>query len=98
QLALQREQLKALERQIATIARQSAPQANQQRMLLALRQQATSLAAQVDRSRQLVADAKTNSDTLQRQFTGLMDPAQRVAQLSDNIPILLFPVRLEVRF
>src|SRR5262245_32594378 len=97
QLLLQREQLRALERQIGSLTRQSTA-AIQQRRLLALRQQAVDLATQIDRSRQAAAAAKTTTDTLQRQFVALMDPAQRVAQLSDSVPILLFPVRLEVRF
>jgi hypothetical protein len=98
QLALQREQLKAVEREIVAATRQATTRAIQQRTLLALREQARTLSAQIDRTREQVAATRTTVDSLQRQLTLSLDPAQQLAQLSDSIPILLFPVRLEVRF
>ena len=94
-VAQQSAQLKSVQSQIAALSRQSAAQANQ---LAALEKQADALTTQVAASRQQASQAQVNATQLLGQLVALQDPTQQLSELSDRIPILLFPVRLEVRF
>ncbi len=98
QLAVQNQQLKAVQSQIAVLSRQATGQATEQQTLAALQKQADTLSRQVAASRQQASRAQSSATQLLGQFAQLQDPSQQLSQLSDRIPILLFPVRLEVRF
>ena len=95
QVAQQSAQLKTVQRQIAALSRLGAAQADQ---LAALKKQADTLTTQVAASRQAVSQAQVNATQLLGQLIALQDPTQQLSELNDRIPILLFPVRLEVRF
>src|SRR5262245_42669868 len=97
-LETQRGQLKAVQQEIAALSRQETARAGMQRKLASLRKKADALSAQIGRTEQQLTTAKTTADTLQRQLVVSDAPSQQLAQLNDNLPILLFPVRLEVRF
>lgn len=98
QLAVQREQLKNIQRQIAALERLDGGTGSQQEQLAALRKQEGSLSGKVEKQREQNAGLKASAGQLLGQFTGLSDPTKQITQLSDSFPILLFPVRLEVRF
>jgi len=95
QVAQQNAQLKSVQSQISALSRRGAAQSNQ---LAALQKQADALTTQVAASRQQASQAHANATQLLGQLAGLQDPTQQLSQLNDHIPILLFPVRLEVRF
>jgi hypothetical protein len=97
QLSVQREQLNSLQRQIAALSRQATAEGAQQ-TLAALQKQQAALSAHVERTSQQSAKAQANVGQLLRQLAQLEDPSRQLSQLNDAIPILLFPVRLEVRF
>lgn len=94
-VAEQSAQLKSVQSQIATLSRQGAGQAQK---IAGLQKQADALTTQLAASRQQGSRAQANATQLLGQLVGLQDPTQQVSELSDRIPILLFPVRLEVRF
>ena len=96
QAALQSAQLKAVQGQIATLSRSAGAETD--RTLAALQKQVATLTAQVADTRQQASQAQASIGQLLGQFAQLQDPMQQLSQLSDRIPILLFPVRLEVRF
>jgi len=98
QLALQREQLKNTQRQIAALERLDGGTGSQNEKLAALHKQEQGLSSAVGQQRKSNADLKARASQLLGQLTALDDPTKQIAQLSDSIPILLFPVRLEVRF
>jgi hypothetical protein len=96
QAALQSAQLKAIESRIATISRQAGEQTAQ--TLAALQKQAATLTTQIAASRQQAGRLQAGASQLLGQIALLQDPTQQLSELNDRIPILLFPVRLEVRF
>jgi hypothetical protein len=95
QITQQSAQLKSVQSQIAALSRQGAAQANQ---MAALQKQADALTTQVAASRQRASQLQVNATQLLGQLVALQDPTQQLSELNDRIPILLFPVRLEVRF
>lgn len=97
-LALQGEQLKSVQRQIAALERLDGGTGSQRQRLAALKKQESTLSAEIDRQRGQIKESRANAGQLLGQLVGLADPAKQLAQLNDSIPILLFPVRLEVRF
>ena len=92
-LAIAREQLKALEQQIAALQR-----TGDQPRVADLKRQAAALSAQVGELRTQVAGIRADSAKLLGQLAGLADPTEQIAELDDAFPILLFPVRIETRF
>jgi hypothetical protein len=96
QVAQQNAKLKAVQSQIATLSRQAGRQTAA--TLAALQKQADALTTQAAASRQQASQAQANATQLLGQIVQLEDPTQQISELSDQIPILLFPVRLEVRF
>jgi hypothetical protein len=93
-LALTREQLKNVQRQIASLLRITA----QSEQLASLQRQAQALSAQVATQQAQVGALRMSGTQLLGRLTGLADPTQQVVELRDTIPILLFPVRIETRF
>jgi len=98
QFSEQREELKNLQRRITTLERSDVRKGAQQEKLAALKKQATELSDRVARQRGDVKTLKENANRLLNQWAILADPEKQVAALNDAIPILFFPVRLEVRF
>ncbi|HEY2496510.1 MAG TPA: hypothetical protein VGK24_05530 [Candidatus Angelobacter sp.] len=96
QAALQNAQLKSIESQIATLSRQSGGQTSHS--LAGLQKQAATLTTQITASRRQAGQFQTSASQLLGQIAQLQDPTQQLSELNDRIPILLFPVRLEVRF
>ncbi len=94
-LALLRAQLSGIQRQIATAQRLGPGQAN---ALGALQKQAQTLSSQVEQAQASAGQADAAVVGLLGQFTSLADPTAQVGELDDNVPILLFPVRVEVRY
>jgi len=98
QFASLREQLKTVQREIAALERLDGGTGSQREKLAALHNQEKNISAEVDaQGRQLLA-MRNAATQLLRQLTELQDPTKQLSQLSDLSPILLFPVRLEVRF
>lgn len=95
QVAQQSVQLKSVQSQIAALSRQGTTQAGK---VAGLQKQADALTTQLAASRQHASRAQANATQLLGQLVGLQDPTQQLSELNDRIPILLFPVRLEVRF
>lgn len=98
QLTVLREQLKSVQRQIATLQRLDGGTGSQRERLAALQKQATVLSAQVDDQCQQAQKFQTNASQLLGQLAQLQDPTKQLSQLNDAVPILLFPVRIEIRF
>ena len=98
QLATQREQLKQTQRQIALLQRLDGGSGSQRERLGALQKQAQALSSQIDGQRQAVAGLQASTTQILGQLVGLADPTQQIEKLDDAVPILLMPLRLEVRF
>ncbi|MFI5113329.1 MAG: hypothetical protein ACHP9S_10910 [Terriglobales bacterium] len=94
-VAQQIAQLKSVQSQVAALSRQGAAQANK---VAELQKQADALTKQVAASRRQVSQAQANATQLLGRLAELQDPTQQLSELNDRIPILLFPVRIEVRF
>lgn len=95
-LATARESLKNVQRRIALLQRIGGDDTRGE--LAQLQEQATSLSGRVDEQRKSVGGLRAGVDQLIGEIAGLSDPAQQIGELDDAIPILLFPVRIEVRF
>lgn len=97
-LASYREQLRSVQQQIAALQRLDDGKGAVREQLARLQAQARSLTSQLDQARQDVAGLRANTTGLLGQLAALQPPEQQIGQLADNVPILLFPVRIETRF
>lgn len=95
-LTVAREQLRNVRQQIADLERVTNP--SERSGLAELEKQAAALTQQMDSLREEVAGLKSGAGDLLRQLAALADPAKQTEQLNDAFPILLFPVRVEIRF
>jgi hypothetical protein len=98
-LAVAREQLKDVQREIADLQRVANAQTDPRgpARLAELEKQAGALTQQIDRLRQETGRLKAQVGDLLGQLL-TTDPAQQIEELNDGLPIMLFPVRLETRF
>jgi hypothetical protein len=95
-LAIAREQLKDLQQQIAAL-RRTASRVDLGR-IAELERQASDLSAQIGGLQGKVRDLRSDQIGFLGELAGLADPTEQIAELDDGFPILLFPVRLEIRF
>lgn len=96
-LARQREVLKNLQRRIADVQRTVDGDAARAR-LASLTAQARELSEALDAQRGALGALKTSATQLAGELAALADPSTQIEALDDGVPILLFPVRVEVRF
>ena len=94
-LAALRAQLAGVRRQLAAARRLGPLQAD---AAAVLQKQADGLARQVTEAWGSVGQARAAVTGLLGQLATLADPTAAVGGLKDSVPILLFPVRVEVRF
>lgn len=97
-LMSQREQLKSLQQQIAALKRLDDGTGPGHEQLVRLQAQAETLSTQLDQARQDTSRLRANAVGLLGQLAALQSPQQQIEQLTDTVPILLFPVRIETRF
>ena len=89
------ERLKKLARKKQKVARGPGKNSDEFKTLVT---QETRLAAEHKESKGKLDQLKIKEHDLLEAFIPFTDPRNQVNQLSDNIPILMFPVRLETRF
>jgi hypothetical protein len=98
-MAAAREELKKIADREAQLARTFNPDDPQHvAQLAALRKERTRLRAALTRARNKRATAVAAEATVIEDFAVFTDPRQGIERLSDSIPILMMPVRLETRF
>ncbi|HEU5324190.1 MAG TPA: hypothetical protein VFX28_25540, partial [Methylomirabilota bacterium] len=96
QLTIARERLRDVQRELAELAR--VPGQAPRERAAELERRAAALAEQVDGLRRRVGGLKAGTGRLLDELVELADPSRQIGELSDSVPILLFPVRLETRF
>ncbi|BDU21726.1 hypothetical protein [Dyella sp. GSA-30] len=97
-LMSQREQLRSVQQQIATLKRLDNGTGQAHEQLLRLQAQADTLSTQLGQARQDASQLRASAVGLLGQLAALEPPQQQIEQLVDTVPILLFPVRIETRF
>ncbi len=98
ELATRREQMKSVQRQIAALQRTAGAGGADREKLTSLEQQRQALSADIAAQKEQLGGLRANASHLLGQLAELADPTKQITQLSDQVPILLFPVRLETRF
>ena len=95
QLAIAREQLRDVRARIDAGRRVAGDRSGE---LEALQREETALEEAVEGLRRDLGGLQADARGLLGQLAELDDPAGQIGELSDSVPILLFPVRLETRF
>lgn len=93
-LAAQRERIKKIDRELAILTRAG----GNTEQIAALRKERAATEARVAAATETFGGSDATLGKLLGQLAGLATPDQQIAQLTDDTPILLFPVRLETRF
>ncbi len=95
ELYLQKNRLRTMQDQLANVLRQG--EAGVKSGLL-LQRQISVFEAQIEKNRLGVERLNVNLDQLLRAFPKLDRPQDLIEELSDSLPFLLLPVRIETRF
>lgn len=96
QRLLANERVKQTERALAALSRGAGP--NQEEQIAQLQKQLEQARANAAQAAGALAERQAVEARLWDQFIAFSDPREAINQLSDSIPILLFPLRLETRF
>ena len=95
ELYLRRNSLRNMEDQLTNVLRQGKAGVKSAQLL---QRQISVLEAQIEKDRLGVERLNVNLDQLMRAFPKLDRPQDLIEELSDSLPFLLFPVRIETRF
>lgn len=94
-IAVEREQLRSVERALKTFGRTAS--ADDERVV-ALERERAAIAGRLEGHGARLRELGAAVADLTGRFGELADPTTAISELSDRVPILLFPLRLETRF
>ena len=94
------ERVKRLERQAKNVARRARPEPHgaSDATMADVERQLADAKREAAASRQAFVEARRRTVNATVDFAVFTDPTQSVERLSDDVPIALFPLRLEIRF